>query len=148
MSLLKAAATVSSLTLISRITGVIRDMLIARFFGASVATDAFYVAFRLPNMLRRLFAEGAFQQAFVPMLSDVKANQSEAEVRTFIDRVFSLLATVVLLVSILGVLAASVASPAARFSNAVSKCCTNCADSVIVFPANGLISPSSRDIRK
>ena len=106
MSLLKAAATVSSLTLISRITGVIRDMLIARFFGASVATDAFYVAFRLPNMLRRLFAEGAFQQAFVPMLSDVKANQSEAEVRTFIDRVFSLLATVVLLVSILGVLAA------------------------------------------
>ena len=106
MSLLKAAATVSSLTLISRITGVIRDMLIARFFGASVATDAFYVAFRLPNMLRRLFAEGAFQQAFVPMLSDVKANQSEAEVRTFIDRVFSLLASVVLLVSLLGVLAA------------------------------------------
>ena len=67
MSLLKSAATVSGLTLVSRITGVIRDMLIARFFGATAETDAFYVAFRLPNMLRRLFAEGAFQQAFVPI---------------------------------------------------------------------------------
>ena len=75
MSLIKAAATVSSLTLLSRITGVVRDMLIARYFGSSAATDAFYVAFRLPNMLRRLFAEGAFQQAFVPMLSDVKARR-------------------------------------------------------------------------
>ena len=74
MSLFKSAATISALTLASRITGVIRDMLIARYFGATAATDAFYVAFRLPNMLRRLFAEGAFQQAFVPMLSDVHAN--------------------------------------------------------------------------
>ena len=106
MSLIKAAATVSSLTLLSRITGVVRDMLIARYFGSSAATDAFYVAFRLPNMLRRLFAEGAFQQAFVPMLSDVKATKSEEEVRSFIDRVFSLLASVLVLVSILGVLIA------------------------------------------
>ena len=58
MSLIKSAATISGLTLVSRITGVIRDMLIARYFGASAETDAFYVAFRLPNMLRRLFAEG------------------------------------------------------------------------------------------
>lgn len=106
MSLIKAAVTVSSLTLLSRITGVVRDMLIARYFGSSAATDAFYVAFRLPNMLRRLFAEGAFQQAFVPMLSDVKATKSEEEVRSFIDRVFSLLASVLVLVSILGVLIA------------------------------------------
>ena len=69
MSLFKSAATISALTLASRITGVIRDMLIARYFGATAATDAFYVAFRLPNMLRRLFAEGAFQQAFGPMLA-------------------------------------------------------------------------------
>ena len=81
-------------------------MLIARYFGSSAATDAFYVAFRLPNMLRRLFAEGAFQQAFVPMLSDVKANQSPEEVRTFIDRVFSVLACALLITSIIGVLAA------------------------------------------
>ena len=106
MSLLKSAATISSLTLLSRITGVIRDMLIARYFGSSAATDAFYVAFRLPNMLRRLFAEGAFQQAFVPMLSEVKANQSPEEVRTFIDRVFSVLACALLITSIIGVLAA------------------------------------------
>ena len=108
MSLIKAAATVSSLTLLSRITGVVRDMLIARYFGSSAATDAFYVAFRLPNMLRRLFAEGAFQQAFVPMLSDVKATKSETEVRSFIDKVFSLLASVLVLTSILGVLIAPV----------------------------------------
>ena len=91
MSLLKSALTVSGLTLVSRVTGVIRDMLIARFFGASAETDAFYVAFRLPNMLRRLFAEGAFQQAFVPMLADVK-ERSEGEAGTFIDHVFTVLA--------------------------------------------------------
>ena len=108
MSLIKAAATVSSLTLLSRITGVIRDMLIARYFGASAATDAFYVAFRLPNMLRRLFAEGAFQQAFVPMLSDVRATQGEKQTKTFIDDVFSVLAAVLLIVSLLGVLAAPI----------------------------------------
>ena len=69
MSLLRSAATVSALTLLSRVTGLIRDMLIARYFGVSGATDAFYVAFRIPNLLRRLFAEGAFSQAFLPMLS-------------------------------------------------------------------------------
>ena len=108
MSLIKAAATVSSLTLLSRITGVVRDMLIARYFGSSAATDAFYVAFRLPNMLRRLFAEGAFQQAFVPTLSDVKATKTDTEVRSFLDKVFSLLASVLVLTSILGVLIAPV----------------------------------------
>ena len=91
MSLLKSAATVSVFTLLSRITGLIRDMLIARYFGVSAATDAFYVAFRIPNMLRRLFAEGAFSQAFVPMLSQVKEQQPEDEQKTFISDVFSLL---------------------------------------------------------
>lgn len=106
MSLFKSAATISALTLASRITGVIRDMLIARFFGATAATDAFYVAFRLPNMLRRLFAEGAFQQAFVPMLSDVHANSSPEAEKRFIDHVFTVLAAAVLFASVLGVLAA------------------------------------------
>ena len=106
MSLFKSAATISALTLASRITGVIRDMLIARYFGATAATDAFYVAFRLPNMLRRLFAEGAFQQAFVPMLSDVHANSSPEAEKRFIDYVFTVLAAAVLLASVLGVLAA------------------------------------------
>ena len=105
MSLLKSAATVSGLTLVSRITGVIRDMLIARIFGASAETDAFYVAFRLPNMLRRLFAEGAFQQAFVPMLADVKAREDGSD-RAFIDHVFTVLALAVFGASVLGVLIA------------------------------------------
>ena len=69
MSLLRSAVTVSGLTLLSRITGLIRDILIARTFGASPLTDAFWVAFRIPNLLRRLFAEGAFSQAFVAATS-------------------------------------------------------------------------------
>lgn len=108
MSLLKSAASISGLTLVSRITGVVRDMLIARYFGASAATDAFYVAFRLPNMLRRLFAEGAFQQAFVPMLSDVYENGDRSRMGSFIDHVFTVLAAAVFAASILGVLAAPV----------------------------------------
>ena len=69
MNLFKAASTVSLLTLASRITGLVREQLIAAAFGASAATDAFNVAFRIPNLLRRLFAEGAFSQAFVPILA-------------------------------------------------------------------------------
>lgn len=107
MSLLKSAATVSGLTLVSRVTGVIRDMLIARYFGASAETDAFYVAFRLPNMLRRLFAEGAFQQAFVPMLADVRETDPEGSQR-FINHVFTVLALAVFAASLLGVLAAPI----------------------------------------
>ena len=69
MNLLRAASTVSLLTLASRITGLIREQMVAAAFGASVMTDAFNVAFRIPNLLRRLFAEGAFSQAFVPLLA-------------------------------------------------------------------------------
>ncbi|MCD7988671.1 MAG: murein biosynthesis integral membrane protein MurJ [Klebsiella quasipneumoniae] len=108
MSIFKSAAMISGMTLISRITGLIRDILIVRFFGVSGDTDAYYVAFRLPNLLRRLFAEGAFQQAFVPMLADVKGNKSELEAKSFIDKIATLLATIVLIVSILGVVAAPV----------------------------------------
>ena len=69
MNLLRAASSVSLLTLVSRITGLVRDQLIAAQFGAGALTDAFNVAFRLPNLLRRLFAEGAFSVAFVPLYS-------------------------------------------------------------------------------
>ena len=106
MSLLRSALTVSGLTLVSRITGVIRDMLIARYFGATAATDAFYVAFRLPNMLRRLFAEGAFQQAFVPMLSDVRERNAPERTQSFLEHVFTILSLAVFAASVLGVLAA------------------------------------------
>ena len=108
MSLLRSAATISLLTLLSRITGLVREMLIARYFGAGAATDAFYVAFRIPNMLRRLFAEGAFSQAFVPMLSHVKEKCPADEQKAFTDRVFTLLALAVFGVTVLGVFAAPV----------------------------------------
>ena len=108
MSIFRNAAVISAMTLLSRVTGLIRDILIARVFGVSGDTDAYYVAFRLPNLLRRLFAEGAFQQAFVPMLADVKSNRSAEETKSFIDKVASLLGFIVLCVSILGVIAAPI----------------------------------------
>ena len=108
MSIFRNAAVISAMTLLSRITGLVRDVLIARVFGVSGDTDAYYVAFRLPNLLRRLFAEGAFQQAFVPMLADVKSNRSAEETKSFIDKVASLLGFIVLCVSILGVVAAPI----------------------------------------
>lgn len=108
MSIFRNAAVISAMTLLSRVTGLIRDILIARVFGVSGDTDAYYVAFRLPNLLRRLFAEGAFQQAFVPMLADVRANSSQVQTKAFIDRVASLLGFIVLCVSILGVVGAPI----------------------------------------
>ena len=108
MSLFKAASTVSLLTLVSRITGLVRELLIASTFGASVMTDAFNVAFRIPNLFRRLFAEGAFSQAFVPVLAASRAKQGEAETRLVIDRVATLLSWVLLLTCVAGVAAAPV----------------------------------------
>lgn len=106
MNLLKAVATVSGMTLISRVTGFLRDVIIARLFGAGFATDAFFVAFRIPNLLRRLFAEGAFSQAFVPVLSEYRARQGEADTRTFVNRIAGLLALALVAATALGVAAA------------------------------------------
>ena len=94
------------MTLVSRILGFIRDMVIARYFGADAATDAFFVAFRIPNFLRRLFAEGSFAQAFVPMLSDYRENTDRAGLKLFLDRASGSLALIVLLASLAGVVAA------------------------------------------
>lgn len=106
MNLLRALATVSSMTLISRILGLVRDVVIARVFGAGLATDAFFVAFRLPNLLRRLFAEGAFSQAFVPVLAEYRNARGEQETHTLVNRVATLLAVALVVVSIIGVIAA------------------------------------------
>ncbi|CAM5204902.1 lipid II flippase MurJ [Oligella ureolytica] len=104
MSLFKSAATISGLTFLSRITGLARDIIIARAFGASALTDAFWVAFRIPNLLRRLFAEGAFSQAFVPILGAYKEQYEEEEVKHLIDHVTLILGATLLLVSLLGAL--------------------------------------------
>ncbi|MFT0549099.1 murein biosynthesis integral membrane protein MurJ [Allopusillimonas ginsengisoli] len=105
MSLLRSAATVSSFTLISRVTGLVRDVLIASTFGAGPLTDAFWVAFRIPNLLRRLFAEGAFAQAFVPILGEARSTRSASDVQLLLDRVALLLTVTLMLVTALGMLA-------------------------------------------
>lgn len=106
MNLLKALATISSFTLLSRISGFIRDTLIARTFGAGLYTDAFFVAFKLPNLLRRLFAEGAFSQAFVPILSEYRNKKGEDTTRILASQVASILTLALVAVAILGVLGA------------------------------------------
>ncbi len=106
MNLLKALATVSSMTLVSRVLGLVRDVVIARVFGAGLATDAFFVAFRIPNLLRRLFAEGAFSQAFVPVLGEYRTVRGDSETKLLVDHVATLLATILFGVSLLGVVAA------------------------------------------
>uniref|UniRef100_A0A3B0LX53 Probable lipid II flippase MurJ n=1 Tax=Arsenophonus endosymbiont of Trialeurodes vaporariorum TaxID=235567 RepID=A0A3B0LX53_9GAMM len=106
MNLLKSLAAISSMTMFSRILGFIRDAIIARFFGAGAATDAFFVAFRLPNLLRRIFAEGAFSQAFVPILAEYKNQQGDEATRTFIAYVSGLLTLILAIVTLAGILAA------------------------------------------
>ncbi len=106
MNLLKAAASVSAMTLVSRITGFIRDMLLAIAFGAGFAMDAFVVAFRIPNLLRRLFAEGAFSQAFVPILGEYKARRGEEATRALAARVLGSLSVALLAATAAGVVAA------------------------------------------
>lgn len=94
------------MTMFSRVLGFARDALVARIFGAGVATDAFFVAFKLPNLLRRIFAEGAFSQAFVPILAEYKSQQGEEATRTFVAYVSGMLTLVLALVTVLGMLAA------------------------------------------
>jgi putative peptidoglycan lipid II flippase len=105
MNLLRTLAKVSSLTMVSRVLGYVRDFFIARVFGASLATDAFFVAFKIPNLLRRLFAEGAFSQAFVPILAEQK-NRNPAEIRSLIDSIATLLFLALALTAALGMAAA------------------------------------------
>lgn len=106
MNLLKSLATVSSLTMLSRILAFARDILFARIFGAGMAMDAFVVAFKLPNLLRRMFAEGAFSQAFVPILAEYKNKRGPDETKDLVDHVTTMLALVLFVITLLGVVAA------------------------------------------
>ena len=124
MNLLRAASTVSLLTLASRITGLVRELLVAASFGASAWTDAFNVAFRIPNLLRRLFGEGAFSQAFVPILAATRATEGDEVTRRLIDAVATVLFWALLVTCVLGVAAAPaivwlMASGLERFDGAV-----------------------------
>ena len=106
VSLFKSASIVSGLTLVSRITGLMRELLMASIFGANALTDAFNVAFRIPNLFRRLFAEGAFSQAFVPVLAASRQQHGDEATHVLINQVATLLLWALLGVSALGVLAA------------------------------------------
>ena len=108
MNLFKAASTVSLLTLMSRVTGLVREQLVAVLFGASGITDAFNVAFRIPNLFRRLFAEGAFSQAFVPLLAATRESNGDVATRQLIDAVATVLAWVLLATCVAGVVAAPI----------------------------------------
>ncbi|MHB9119325.1 MAG: murein biosynthesis integral membrane protein MurJ [Burkholderiales bacterium] len=106
MNLLKALAAIGSMTLLSRILGFVRDTVVARLFGAGMYTDAFFVAFKLPNLLRRLFAEGAFSQAFVPILAEYKNRKGHEATQDLVDHVATALALALFAVTLIGVLAA------------------------------------------
>jgi putative peptidoglycan lipid II flippase len=103
MNLLRTLATVSSLTMVSRVLGYVRDFFIARVFGAGLATDAFFVAFKIPNLLRRLFAEGAFSQAFVPILAEYKNKTKIEDTKSLIDAISTLLFLALVVAAALGV---------------------------------------------
>lgn len=106
MNLLKALAKVGSMTFVSRILGFVRDTLIARVFGAGMFSDAFIVAFKIPNLLRRISAEGAFSQAFVPILAEYKSQRSFDETHGLVNRVATWLGIILVVVTLLGMLAA------------------------------------------
>jgi putative peptidoglycan lipid II flippase len=108
MNLLRAASTISLFTLASRITGLLRDIVVAATFGAGASLDAFNVAFRIPNLLRRLFGEGAFSQAFVPTLARLRAAEGDAETQRLIDAVATVLAGALVVTCVLGIAAAPV----------------------------------------
>jgi putative peptidoglycan lipid II flippase len=103
MNLHKTLAAISGMTMLSRVTGLLREVLIARAFGASAYTDAFNVAFRIPNLLRRLFAEGAFSQAFVPILAEYKTQKGHEATTQMVDHVATVLAWALTLTCIVGI---------------------------------------------
>jgi Uncharacterized membrane protein, putative virulence factor len=106
--LLGSSLVVGSMTLLSRVLGLIRDAVLAGFIGATSGADAFFVAFKIPNFLRRLFAEGAFSQAFIPVLSDYRATDDDPALQQFINRVAGVMGGVLLLVTTVMVLAAPI----------------------------------------
>jgi putative peptidoglycan lipid II flippase len=103
--LIKSTISVGSMTLLSRVLGLVRDIVIARFFSASDAADAFFVAFKIPHFMRRLFAEGAFSLAFVPVLSEYRSQYNMSQTRDLIDRVAGTLGCILLVLSLVGVAA-------------------------------------------
>ena len=124
-------SVVSGMTLISRILGLVRDIVFARYFGASMVMDAFLVAQRIPNMLRRFFAEGAFSAGFIPVMARYREKHSHEDAREFVDAVAGTFGLILFIVTLVGVVAAPlmvlvvapgfVAEPGARNANDVGR---------------------------
>lgn len=142
MNLLRTVTTISGMTLLSRITGLLRETLKAALFGAGVQMDAFETAFRLPNLLRRLFAEGAFSQAFVPILAEYRQRRGNAATRKLVGDVGTLLAVILIFVSLAGALAAPwlVYLLAGGFARTPGKVELTAEMIRIVFPYIGFVS--------
>jgi putative peptidoglycan lipid II flippase len=104
--LARSTATIGAMTMLSRVLGFLRDMVIARIFGASAEADAFFVAFRIPNLFRRITAEGAFAQSFVPVLSEYRSQREHGEVRHLVERVAGTMLVILTLLTIVAVVAA------------------------------------------
>ncbi|WWO99058.1 MAG: murein biosynthesis integral membrane protein MurJ [Candidatus Dasytiphilus stammeri] len=145
MNLLKSLALVSSITIFSRILGFVRDTLIARIFGAGMETDAFFVALKIPNLLRRLFAEGAFYQVFVPILSEYKNKNGNQATQLLIARISGILSLILFLVTLIGILAAPwiILVTAPGFTNSTEKFLLTSSLLRITFPYIFLISLTS-----
>ena len=107
-SLLRSSLIVGTMTMLSRVLGLVRDIVVANFFGASEAADAFFVAFKIPNFLRRLFAEGAFAQAFVPVLSEYRTQKDLSAVQALVGKVAGGLGGILLVLTVVAVIAAPV----------------------------------------
>jgi len=103
-NMLKGLLSFGSMTMVSRIFGLVRDIVISSVFGANAATDAFWVAFRIPNFMRRLFAEGSFTTAFVPVFTEIKETRPHSDLKTLISRTAGTLGGVLLVIVGLGML--------------------------------------------
>ncbi len=103
-SLLQSSGLVGLMTMLSRVFGLIRDMIVAQYFGASASADAFFVAFKIPNFFRRLFAEGAFSQAFIPVLSEYRSQKTEKEVRQLANSVAGVLGGILFAITFLAIM--------------------------------------------
>lgn len=108
MALWRSTVIVSAMTMLSRVLGLVRDVVLLNVFGAGKDFDTFVVAFRIPNFFRRLFAEGAFSQAFIPVLTEYKTSRTHAEVQILISRVFGCLATFMTALTMIAIIAAPV----------------------------------------
>ncbi|MEI7669081.1 MAG: murein biosynthesis integral membrane protein MurJ, partial [Pseudomonadota bacterium] len=104
MSLIRASATIGSLTMVSRIFGFVRDVLIASVLGAGMLSDAFFVAFKLPNFMRRLFAEGAFNSAFLPLYAGTIATEGRENAKTLVEEIHSVLLYILIIITILAII--------------------------------------------